>query len=581
VLLHVAAFHENVAIGNVELEALSDDDIDNVQFVEPEEQEELLDALRTCGTCAEGSKVTGTGKDGFVRLGDPNKGGYVMCGSALSNTSMGFSVGVTGNDLWGQQVSERVGVPVHEFDCYRRPPGTNGTANAHYHPVCVDATFSDPKEREAKRKEQEESETRTGKLWSALSWAAGKLLALTPLAPKEFAPMELLVERTLGKQTAAEEGHPPVETSDTNLVLKMDVDGAEWGVLFGAEDDFFNRFRQVVVVLHRLDEPSHYRVYAHCLRKLLKNFVVVHTHGDNEDNLASVELPGHGRNFTLPASLEVTLVRKDLATAAPCQSARRVEEDKPDVPDKPDPEPFLPDDEVEEQKAEKAQKQAQKKARQVQKKAQQVKKEVAPAPANATAANVTALRTKAEKVAAAMARMAANVTEQRTKAVAIQAIADAAKAAARVKVSAEASARPASSLVEKKAATTTAAPDTAAGTLEQPIPGAPSSLLTFAPWRGPGVSMKALAKRWQDRERKQQEQEEKDEEEAGERAREGLAAVTVDPFATQLRTDDVSSPPDIPPTYGLTPPGADFDAATSDDFSADFSGTDVAGFGSD
>jgi len=49
-------------------------------------------------------------------------------------------------------------------------------------------------------------------------------------------------------------------------------------------------------------------------------------------------------------------------------------------------------------------------------------------------------------------------------------------------------------------------PDTAASTLERPIPGAPSSLLTFAPWRGPGVSMKALAQRWQDRERKQQEQ---------------------------------------------------------------------------
>ncbi|EOD07949.1 hypothetical protein EMIHUDRAFT_217959 [Emiliania huxleyi CCMP1516] len=54
------------------------------------------------------------------------------------------------------------------------------------------------------------------------------------------------------------------------------------------------------------------------LRKLLRDFRVVHVHGNNF-NAASAFGP-----FRVPAVVEVTLVRKDLSRRVPCANPMRI-----------------------------------------------------------------------------------------------------------------------------------------------------------------------------------------------------------------------------------------------------------------
>ena len=91
-----------------------------------------------------------------------------------------------------------------------------------------------------------------------------------------------------------------------NLLLKMDVEGAEWLSLLETPDDVMGRFKQVVIELHGLGtRPGDaYENQVKVLRKLNKTFHLVHVHGNNHSNLRVVG------NYMVPQVLEVTYVRK-------------------------------------------------------------------------------------------------------------------------------------------------------------------------------------------------------------------------------------------------------------------------------
>jgi hypothetical protein len=99
---------------------------------------------------------------------------------------------------------------------------------------------------------------------------------------------------------------------DGDLLLQMDIEGAEWPVMLNVSDSVLMRFRIVVLELHgmeRLLDPFAFDVIAATMNRLLTCFHVVHLHPNNH-------IPPHrGAGLTLPRDMEITLLRRDRAPA--------------------------------------------------------------------------------------------------------------------------------------------------------------------------------------------------------------------------------------------------------------------------
>jgi hypothetical protein len=69
-----------------------------------------------------------------------------------------------------------------------------------------------------------------------------------------------------------------------DLILQMDIEGAEYEVILNAPDVLLSQFRILVIEFHSLDrlfDPFEFRLYSSCFEKLLKSFCVVHIHPNN------------------------------------------------------------------------------------------------------------------------------------------------------------------------------------------------------------------------------------------------------------------------------------------------------------
>src|SRR5690349_9900307 len=66
----------------------------------------------------------------FKRFGSANDGGYLMCENLIEPLDAGYSYGVGINDDWACEVSRRYHVPVYEYDCF--DPA---------HPICNGGTL--------------------------------------------------------------------------------------------------------------------------------------------------------------------------------------------------------------------------------------------------------------------------------------------------------------------------------------------------------------------------------------------------------------------------------------------------------
>jgi hypothetical protein len=96
-----------------------------------------------------------------------------------------------------------------------------------------------------------------------------------------------------------------------DLLLQMDIEGAEYRNLLGTPDDVLRRFRIVVLELHGLEaalDPDRFEErLGPLLRKLDRHFLCVHAHPNN--CCGEVMLPGTGMN--LPRVIELTFLRRD------------------------------------------------------------------------------------------------------------------------------------------------------------------------------------------------------------------------------------------------------------------------------
>lgn len=109
------------------------------------------------------------------------------------------------------------------------------------------------------------------------------------------------------------------EKSNEDLLLQMDIEGAEFSTLLSCPPNVLNRFRIIALEIHFLDALNlefFASIFEQTLRKLEANFQVVYAHANNCCGFVKVG------SYTLPRVIEVTLIRKDRIRANDLDSSK-------------------------------------------------------------------------------------------------------------------------------------------------------------------------------------------------------------------------------------------------------------------
>lgn len=223
------------------------------------------------------------------RFGEAHDGGYLMCGNLLGDVEAGYSYGIAGYDKWGCDISSRLGVSVHQYDCFdtTRPACPRG--DTVFHEECVGRT----------------SGRIGGRLFDTMANQFGRN----------------------GDRAR-------------RVVLKMDVEGAEWDSLLSAPDDVLQQIDQMAVEFHWardangawVDDDKH----LHVVDRLKEFFEIAHVHFNNASCTGSLE--------PFPTwAYEVLFVSRRLAVVDPATPAGGLHRlDAPNNPSYPDCQPESP-----------------------------------------------------------------------------------------------------------------------------------------------------------------------------------------------------------------------------------------------
>ena len=109
--------------------------------------------------------------------------------------------------------------------------------------------------------------------------------------------------------------HPELETlprliiqngheDDHNMIFKMDIEGAEYSVFQAIDETTLGRFKQIVLELHFLMNPSFENALGLCLDKINATHQLVHVHANN---FGRYIIRG---GLILPDVIEVTYLRR-------------------------------------------------------------------------------------------------------------------------------------------------------------------------------------------------------------------------------------------------------------------------------
>jgi hypothetical protein len=93
-----------------------------------------------------------------------------------------------------------------------------------------------------------------------------------------------------------------------DLILQMDIEGAEWPVLLNASRDTLRRFRIIVVEMHNIDrlmDKHAFVIIRSTFELLLQDFYIIHNHPNNYGWKVRY------RSLVIPRVMEMTLIRKD------------------------------------------------------------------------------------------------------------------------------------------------------------------------------------------------------------------------------------------------------------------------------
>ena len=208
------------------------------------------------------------------RFGESHDGGYLLCRNLLREVKSAYSYGISGYDQWGCDASTKLGVPVHEYDCFNLTRPVCSTGRAVFHGECI-------------------GDTRR---------------------MKEGRPFDTLENQVRKNGDAGK-----------RLVVKMDVEGAEWESFLGASDDVLQRIDQMAVEFHGFDEGR----FLLAIDRLKRFFYLANLHWNNYacDGGAA---PFHSWAY------EILLVNKRIGVADPARPVAPSPLDQPNNPNAPD-----------------------------------------------------------------------------------------------------------------------------------------------------------------------------------------------------------------------------------------------------
>ena len=190
------------------------------------------------------------------RFGSANDGGYVMCGNLLQDSRSAYSYGIAGVDAWGCDVAATRGIPLHAYDCFNTvAPTCTGGVIPQFHAECIGP---------------------------------------------ERATIDGLPFDTLANQIEKN------GDAGKRLVVKMDVEGAEWPSLLAAPDQTLEAIDQLVIEFHQVEDP----LFVEVAERLGRFFYVANLHHNNHTCLPGFE-PFPGSTF------EALFVNKRIAQANP------------------------------------------------------------------------------------------------------------------------------------------------------------------------------------------------------------------------------------------------------------------------
>ncbi len=214
----------------------------------------------------------------LARFGEKNDGGYLVCANLFKEVGSAYSYGISGYDGWGCDISTRFNVPVHQYDCFNTTRPSCPSGRPVFHAECVAG---------------ERSLDAEGRLFDSL-------------------------QSQFGKNGDAEQ----------HLVVKMDVEGAEWDSILKTPDEVLARIDQLVFEFHGVDRDT--ALYMRVVAKLKQTFEIVHLHFNNYSCL--------GGAAPFPAwAYEVTLVNKRLTEVDPAGNVTLPNPlDSPNLPVVPD-----------------------------------------------------------------------------------------------------------------------------------------------------------------------------------------------------------------------------------------------------
>jgi hypothetical protein len=160
------------------------------------------------------------------RFGSVHDGGYLMCENLIGQAQAAYSYGVGPRDDWGCDVSKARHITVHQYDCF--DPGR---------PTCPGGVFD-------------------------------------------------FHEECVGARSARKDGHSFDSLANQiarngdrgkHLLVKIDVEGAEWASFAATDDAVWSTVDQLLVEFHGAGKPQ----YLEVIQKLKKTFYVANTHFNN------------------------------------------------------------------------------------------------------------------------------------------------------------------------------------------------------------------------------------------------------------------------------------------------------------
>ncbi len=160
------------------------------------------------------------------RYGGNDDGGYLMCGNLSQGIESAYSYGIAQDDNWGCDISRELEVPIHQYDCFTDHRPTCEGGQFIFHDECVG-----PKQ-----------DTVDG---------------------QPFDTIASQVDRNgdTGKR----------------LLMKIDVEGAEWDSLMATPDAVLDRIVQMPMELHGTNDAK----FVEVVRRLKQKFYLVNLHFNN------------------------------------------------------------------------------------------------------------------------------------------------------------------------------------------------------------------------------------------------------------------------------------------------------------